>query len=579
MSSKNDDSFGDGFVHRSPLSSQSHDPPLCLASNCVRDFFGPIVQTVFDAMIKIGGTATLPRLISSIRKECTRIMNEERERIVLKGKYKLQLAKGSSLHGYIVDASAIRAGLLVLLQHDIVIVSSTSGTGPRRPQYTVVTHKARLMTRYPKWIEYVKKVMDETAATLVETLLLEGKVSTVDAIFKTVSNLSEVPKSDRYTQRQSVVETFHRLVEGNFVMKVPSLLTQQEVEEAEKKEETEFEFGGAKIPIIKKKMKKKKVTVTIMPTEDPAIVSILSNAPYKTSLPRHEAWKLNWALIQSSLKSFCLGRLVAERYGHRVSSAGSIVTAALKYQSYSTASGPDADIFTPNDLSNFIPKAVQNSLEKKAGGMMNNLSKSLVELSTFDYPTVVDEVEEAQGHPQGGRFSICTNKLVKHLRDRTIHQFLYHTYGDLAARIVSVLRVQGGCEAEPLSECAMVPAKDTREILNRMYQDNLVELITLQQGKAHNPMTMIFLWTVNHSHLLRVVKDKVCTAMTNMRLRRQHESEIVGKAWMERAMQDDVDENENEEDKAQYNKFCQGLERLDYAIMQLDETLMALYDF
>jgi len=602
MASKSEDSNnitapdGGFFVHRSPLSSQPHDPPLCLASNCVRDYFGPLVQTVFDAMIRVGGTATLLQLLSTIRKEYARRMNSERVKIVVRGKLKLERARGSANHGYVVDVGTIRAGLLVLLQHDIV----TSINTEKRPQYTVVPHKARLMTRYPKWIEYVKKVMDDTAATLVETLLLEGKVSTVDVIFKTVGNLSEENKSDRYTQRQTVVETFHRLVEGNFVVKVPSMLSKEQIGEMEMNETMEYEFGegdnedidmdaqiltSMKQSSTPKKKKKKKRKVSFMgvdiPTvsEDPAIVSILSNAPYKTSLPRNEIWRLNWALIQSSLKSFCLGRLVAERYGHRVTSAGSIVTAALKYQSYSTNTGPDAGVFTPNDLANFLPKAVVHTLEKKAGGMKNNLSRSLVELSTFDYPTVVDEVEEAHGHPSGGKFSICTTKLVKHLRDRTIHQFLFHAYGDLAARIVSVLRVQGGCEAEHLAESAMVPAKDTREILHRMYVNNLVELITLQQGKAHNPSTMIYIWTVNHTHLLRVVKDEVCRAMTNMRLRRQHEAEIVGKAWMQRALQEDVDENESEEDKAKYNKFCQGLERLDYSMMHLDETLMVLYDF
>lgn len=536
--------FG-GFVHTSPLASQPHDPPLTLASNCVRDFFGPIVQTVFDALVKTGGTLTLSALVSCIRKQCTRILNGEREKLIVRGKYKLQRAKGPSSNGYVVEASSIRAGLLVLLQHDIV---SVSGISPR-PHYTVDPRKARLVTRYPKWIEYVKKVMDETAAKLVETLLLEGKASTVDAIFQTVENLSEVPKSDRYTQRQAVVETFHRLVEGNFVEKVaPLFIEEDEVEKEQKAKQPTF--------------------------EDPAIVSILSNAPYKTTLPRHAVWRLNWKLIQSSLKSFCLGRLVAERYGHRVVSAGSIVTAALKFQSYNGGEG----IFSASEISTFLPKPVQQSLEKKPGGLLVNLSKSLVDLSHFDYPHVVDEIEEAHGHAQGGKFSISTTKLVKHLRDRTIHQFLFHCYGDLAARIASVLRVKGSCEAEPLAEAAMVPAKDTREILHRMYRDNLVQLLNLQQGKQHNPASMIYLWSVNHSHLLRVVRDKVCTAMLNLRFRRQHESEYVGKAWMERASQEE-DENENKEDKEQYNKFCQGLERLDFAMMQLDETLMVLFDF
>jgi hypothetical protein len=536
------DKFG-GFVSTSPLSSLSHDPPLTLASNCIRDFFGPIVQTIFDALQKVGGSATLPALMSAVRRECKRIWNEERERLVVRGKFKLQRSKGPALNGYVTEASSIRAALLVLLQHDVVTVDKQDN---HRHVYTVQPHNARLFTRYPRIVEYVKKVMDETAAAIVETLLLEGKLTTVDAIMKTVNNLSEVPKSDRYTHRQAVVETLHRMVEGSFVIQVPPL---------NENANGDSKAAGASL-------------------DDPAIVAMLSKEPYKTTLPRQAAWKVNWQLITNSLRAFCLGRLVAERYGHRVVSAGSIVSAALKFQTYN----PSEQQFSPQDIVSYLPKPVQQAFEKKPGGLNSNLSKSLVELSLLDYPCVIEEIEEARGHPEGGKFSVSTLKLVKHLRDRTIHQFLFDCHGDVAARIMSVLRVQGACEAEPLAEAAMVPAKDTREILHRLYRENLVQLLNLQQGKQHNPASMIFLWSVDHKQLLRSTRDKVCTAMTNMRLRRQHESEI-GKAWIERATDQDVDENEHEDDKVRYNKFCQGLERLDHAMIQLDETLMVLFDF
>lgn len=529
--------FG-GFVHTSPLSSLPHDPPLTLASNCVRDFFGPIVQTVFDALVKGGGSMTLASLTLSVRHECKRDWNEERERLVVRGKYKLQRAKGPSSAGYVVEASSIRGAVLVLLQHDILSIE-------RKGEFYVYkadVHKARLITRYPRIVEYVKKVMDETAAAIIETLLLEGKLETVDVVWKTVNSLSEVPKSDRYTQRQTVVETFHRLVEGSFVIQVPPLDPKAADGDSSK--------------------------------DDPAIVSILANAPYKTTLPRQTVWKIHWRLIQESLRAFCLGRLVAERYGHKVASAGSIVTAALKFQAYNRS----CEVFSPQDISTFLPKPVQQALEKKTGGLLSNLSKALVELSHFDYPSVIEEVEEAEGHATSGKFSVSTQKLVKHLRDRTIHQFLVDRHGDVAGRIVSILRVNGASEAEPLAEAAMEPAKDTRETLHSLYRENLVQLMPMQQGKQHNPASMVFLWSVDHRHLLLSVRDKVCTAMTNLRLRRQHQTEL-GKAWIERATDQDVDENDHEEDKVRYNKFCQGLERLDHAMLQIDETLLVLYDF
>lgn len=90
---------------------------------------------------------------------------------------------------------------------------------------------------------------------------------------------------------------------------------------------------------------------------------------------------------------------------------------------------------------------------------------------------------------------------------------------------------------------------------------------------------MLYLWTVSRSRSIQRVTDNVCAALLNIRLRRQHETEI-GREWIDRAKEADaIDENENETDKLNYKRFCQGLERLDLFALQLDETLMVLKDY
>lgn len=136
-----------------------------------------------------------------------------------------------------------------------------------------------------------------------------------------------------------------------------------------------------------------------------------------------------------------------------------------------------------------------------------------------------------------------------------------------------------GVPLHQIADAAMLPAKDTREKLHRLYRDNYVELFNINIGKQHNPSSMIYLWTFSKSKVARVVSENVCTALCNMRLRRQHEEE-VGRDFIERAKDGGAtDENEHEADKKEYNQFCKGLERLDNAILQLDETLMVLKDY
>jgi len=103
--------------------------------------------------------------------------------------------------------------------------------------------------------------------------------------------------------------------------------------------------------------------------------------------------------------------------------------------------------------------------------------------------------------------------------------------------------------------------------------------MSLQNTKQHNPGTAIYLWGIIPQRLQANVLNNVCKAFYNIRLRQQHEVQL-GREWLERAEEArNADENEDEMDKIRYSNFLKGLERLDQACMQLDETLMTLTSF
>lgn len=416
--------FG-GFVHTSPLSSIDHDPTVTLASNCIRDYFGPTVQTVADCLESRGGASTLSQLVSAIRGQCRRPWNEERERLVARvegGKYKLDRARGPASSGFVADVEPIRDALLVLIQHGMIHVNNIQHP---KPTYRFLVHRARLLPRYPRFVEYAKKSLDETAAALAEELLLHGRMRTVDAIVATVNRLQELGtdaasvKTNRYTFRQAVVESFRRLVEGGFIEKLSP--PKKDVEQ----QELEFEQGDSN-KVVKVEPDEAARESGAEGDDDPAVVTLLSQGAYRNVLPRNAVWQINVDMFHESLRAFCIGRLVAERFGHKVQSAGSMITAALKLGAHKKHALKLQDyeeqtVFTPDAIVNYLPKPVQQVLEKKAGGILKSLSKALVEMTHLTYPTVLFETEEATGHPNGGKFQVATRQLVDHLRDR-IHQ-------------------------------------------------------------------------------------------------------------------------------------------------------------
>eukprot|EP00934_Nitzschia_sp_Nitz4_P005418 Nitzschia sp. Nitz4//scaffold3_size479765//37888//39669//NITZ4_000015-RA/size479765-processed-gene-0.81-mRNA-1//-1//CDS//3329550503//5408//frame0 len=587
-----------GFHLTSPLASIHHDPRVSLASNAIRDSFGPMVQLVADTLQARGGTSTMTQIVNTIYTECHKkgipvtwrahYRTNERRELIRASQLQTQASRDSA------STPVIRAALLVLIQHSIVSVSKPNIEEQKSHQivyhYQFHPDRARILPRYPRFVEYTKKALDDTAAALVEEFLVQGRMSTVDAIVATVEQLQQAKEatvnadspesaanSSRYTFRQAVLESFRRLVAGGFIHRVV------DITEDPHGVENEFQDDATSPPPPKKQ---RTMSDLDSGSGDPAVLALLQSGPYKM-LPRDAVWRVNIPMFHESLRAVSLGWLVAERYGTVVQSAGSIVTAALKLSAYkthaqmSTTQQQDYEArhhFSPADITRYLPKAVLQNFEKKPGGVIQSLLLALQDLSVkCAYPAVVIEVEVAPGRPDQAKFQIDVNKLVGYLQDRIIHQMLFDSQGEVAARICSILRTNGHMESDIIAEAAMVPAKDTREVLHRLYKDKHVSLLNINQGKQHNPSSMVYLWYISRLKSLKTATDNACTALLNMRLRRQHEVEI-GKEWIDRAKEAD-DENENETDKVNYTRFCQGLERLDTAALQLDETLMVLSDY
>lgn len=656
-----------GFNHRSPLSPCPSDPPLDLASDCIRDYFGPSVQTVADCL-RSRGPSTIAQLVSRIRSQCRRVVNEERERLVERlpaaatmggsgsvgaesaaaRKPRINKAAGPETAGYVVDAAPVRAALIVLLQHSLVTVSpppaallsSSSSSkhhgGTVHYVYSFLPERARLLPRYPRYVEHARKAvatgsgadqkaMGDCAASVVEEVLLNGRMRTEDLVQNAMNvmrhrmessngndgeddgNEGRLDQAQLTELREGVVEALKNLVEAGYLeMVVPiddSPANADEDEEAEFGAENDDGVAAAAASASKKRKrsgstssagrKKTEIEEETPPGVDPddaAIVALLRTKQNRAFFTQGAVWRANTHMFHDSLRAFCLGRLMAERYGDRVQSAGSIISASLKLlarrdHGFDGAARDDdryldeRTTFCPDEILEFLPGPIRSNLEAKRGGAALSLSNALIALSELDWPRSVLEVEDARGHPRHGLFEIHINDILGYLRQRALHQMILDHHGEVAARIVSILQSKGHLDADAIADAAMVPAKDVREILHRLYKANYISLLVLQQSKQYNPSNAYYLWHVENDRLFQKVTDNVCKAYLHLRLRRRHEMEL-GKDWVERAKEQTiVDENEHTLDRENYNKFCQGLERLDNATLQLDETLMVLRDF
>lgn len=542
-----------GFEHTSSLSTSPHDPVVSLGSLCVRSAFGETVQSVADAL-QTRGALTLKQLTAYIRSNQT-------EKISL---------------------PSIRASLLVLLQHNICTVEYRQRPHPPKhgsspPMigfYIYHPQRAVVLLRYAKFIEWTRKVFNSACAVVVETLLLAGRLRTIDVLLQSASS-----SQDPTITKEVALESFFTLVQNGYIRKSSHLKPTRDDDEGE----TEWK------PEDEEPAKKKQKTTTTTTTserdeatgEDPVAVSLIkSQHKYGPVLPIDTVWQVNIDIFHELMRAFCLGKMVAELYGNKVHLGGSIVTAALKYRAHvrHTQHGVDEDagevvILSPESIVSFLTKGALESLEKMpTGDKDSNLLNALKDLSQLDSPEVLRHV--------GGReFEVNVPSLLEYLHSRIVHQVVCDRFGETAGRIISIIDQLGWLESDKIAEYAMVPAKDTREILHRLYRARYCDLFSVSAARMPTPSNSIYLWRADRSRLYRSVADDIALALWNIRLRRQHQME-VGKEWVARAQQaHDTDENSHETDRVNYQRFCVGLERLDNAVLQLDETLMIFSSF
>jgi transcription initiation factor IIE alpha subunit len=518
------------------------------------------------------------------------------------------------------EKAKLRAALLVLWQHSIVeirLASPASGSlalqKPAVALYALHPRRAVYLggPRAAQALAFIKKAVNGTAAAIVETLLCRGKARTIDLIQyciqdhftshgseseentaattivspEPVASLSRDTITNDNDSRESVIKALIELVKGGFVQEVKPLQPQTH------SQGRNLDYHS---PLKKQKIRDAQAQSSVVVDEDELEFSRLLEQ--NSSLPPDTVWRIHWEMIHASLRATCLGRLVNEIHAPQVKSAGSFVTAALRYQAAvenSPAGQEDRALrnlkenddesedeslrdflFTPVQIASFLPKPIQQTLEKEEGGLLKNLQKTLLELSEL---TGKPRVVRRAGHDL---FQVMDKDLLRYWKTRVVHQLVSDRHGAKAARIISILLNKGWLEAETLAHFTMVPVKDTRAILHVLYESGYVDIFPLYTSgatKQQQPSNAIYLWKAEQSRLHRIVQEQIAVATLNLRLRRGHQVE-EGKTFIERAHQE-IDENENAADQSDMQKFTLGLERLDVALQQLDETLMVLSEF
>ncbi|CAM9391906.1 unnamed protein product [Sphacelaria rigidula] len=191
-----------------------------------------------------------------------------------------------------------------------------------------------------------------------------------------------------------------------------------------------------------------------------------------------------------------------------------------------------------------------------------------------DLTAMVSKISGAD--PQNPRYVVKMADMIRYMQKTLIRCTVRDKYGAETGRIMEILLQKKYLEQQQVGEMAMIPAGDARTRLYCLLKDSrMVSVQEVPRRADRNPNTTYYLWTIKHDQVSQVVMDSLYKAMLNMRLRRK----FVYSNDKELFIHDAAARVSNDAERERLEKVKRSLDRLDTALLRLDENLMIFDTF
>lgn len=179
--------------------------------------------------------------------------------------------------------------------------------------------------------------------------------------------------------------------------------------------------------------------------------------------------------------------------------------------------------------------------------------------------------------PGGSTYCVNMAAIIRHKRLLETDAVIRQRFGVHGLRLFRLLYLHRQLEQKQIAEQAMLPPKDAKELLYRLYRAGFVSLQDVPRTTDHAPSRTLYTWRVEIDAAADKLASELYKAALNVCLRLDFEYqrqkdilELVNKG-MAQAVQ--------RTHGAQLQKFQQTLIHLDSALLRLDSQIAVFNDF
>ena len=125
--------------------------------------------------------------------------------------------------------------------------------------------------------------------------------------------------------------------------------------------------------------------------------------------------------------------------------------------------------------------------------------------------------------PTSFKGSVTKPEEADTFQSQLVQTIVKRRFGENACRIFRLLHYKPQLEQKQISELAMIPLKDCREILGKLLKHEYVRMQEVARTTDHAPSRTYYLWKVHLSSVLVRIGRELQAASVNLRARLDHE--------------------------------------------------------
>lgn len=406
--------------------------------------------------------------------------------------------------------------LLVLIQQNCV--APLRGETPDSDTlYHIHVDNILHRLRYPRFLLHTRECMGETHEALLEGLLEHGRLR-ARALFERAESSRGADEKETLSspsrRRARAEKAFEDLVEGRFVERVPvgfgdvyagQSADEDEDEKMDREDREDDRSDGSPPPSRSASAAKRRRR------NSGGGGDVSARGDGGGFGEEDDLWRVNADEFNRRFRHVACAALVREKVDD---AAGHLLLAMLELSRAHEAK-VNEERSTPVSEAEIVRKVLAENADFGV-----DRAKSTLEKMANDTSELISCVGDAHGGPN---YCVNMRRIIDLIRMKEIEAVVRERFGGPACRIFRLLIMKRNLEQKQIAEMAMIPVKDTRELLYKLLKAEYVQIQEVARTSDHAPSRTFYLWRVDLLRVVEHVGRELYRATSHLRARLIHE--------------------------------------------------------